>query len=666
MRRPFFALAVVAVLFASSRARAADPPAPDPAPAEDDPEKNTVVVTGTRTTENAKRSLVRVDVVQRDEATKRGATNVGEALSGEAGLQVNPSAYGAIGNPSAAQMSGLDRERILVLEDGERVVGDVGGAVDLSQISLAGVQRVELVRGPTSALYGTSALGGVINVVSGPPPFGLSERAQLEGRYRWGGQALGEISYRAGDAWVSGAASFYGAQRLELDPPDTAIPDLYRASATLRGGVDVTENVKLFGKIRYGREASLGLDSQAVPGLGTYLIDLPEVTDRLSILLRSDVALGPGHSLTVSAAKQWFWNETSNDRRDSPLDDVRDRFHTMQSIESTGAFFDGKIVSFVVGSRAEAESFHQDLARSTVANGQVQHIDLVEVEPTTLITGALYAQVRFDPIEELSLLVGGRLEASPRYGAAGAPRFAIAARPALGLTLRASVGRGYRAPTAKEIGFVFDHAALGYRVIGNPDLDPETSWGFTADAEYRFGEALTVKAGGFANWVSDLIDLRFKGKSTVAGVDDYTYLNVGKATTSGLDFSVLVRATPWLRVDAAYAYLFTRDEEALRPLPGRPPHTLACSFLADTPIGLSLYARARVVTDAYIEDTIRAPAFGTLDLRVAQRLWPRARAYAGVLNVLGAQKDPSRIGDQRPLEGRTFYLGIEADFPSEE
>src|SRR4029079_13163389 len=110
-----------------------------------------VVVTGTRTPENARRSPVRVDVVTRAEAERRGATNVGEALAGSLGTQVNPSAYGALGRPSAIQIGGLDLKRVLVLEDGERVVGDTGGAVDLAQIPLADVARIETVQGPSSA-----------------------------------------------------------------------------------------------------------------------------------------------------------------------------------------------------------------------------------------------------------------------------------------------------------------------------------------------------------------------------------------------------------------------------------------------------------------------------------------------------------------------------------
>lgn len=625
-----------------------------------------VVVTGTRGKENRSRAVVRVDVVTRDEAKRRGATNVGEAIAGEVGLEVNPSAYGSLGRPAAAQMGGLDRDRILVLEDGERVVGDLGGAIDLGKTSLAGVSRIELVQGPISALYGTSALGGVINVISGAPELeGWSGRLRVEGRHRWGGAALGEIAYREDGLWAAAESSFYGSTGVALVPPDTTIPDLYRVDVGARAGAEIGPH-EISARVRWAREAAMGLEAQEVPGLPPFLVDLPERTDRFSARVRERLVLGEGHELSLSASKQWFWNETARDRQESPLDEVRSRFHTMHALEATGSFFQGEIASFLLGARGEIESFDQSLTRSIFTNGSVRRDDLVEVEPTQLGAGATYAQVRVDPIPEMSLLGGARVEASPRYGAAVAPRLAVAVRPVEAVSIRLSGGRGYRAPSAKEIGFVFDHSVFGYRVIGNLDVSPEASWGLQGDVAWRVDSGLELRASGFANWVTELIDLRLAPTSSgQAGVDDYTYVNVGEARTSGANAGVKALAADWLRVEVGYGYLFTRDEVTQRPLPGRPPHTLLVSAYAETPIGLSFYSRFRAVLDAYLADDLRAPAFATLDVRVSQETWPGGSVYAGVLNLLGARKEANRPGDQRPVEGRTIYVGLEAALPAE-
>src|SRR4029079_17484951 len=140
--------------------------AADPPPAKDTRDGDVVVVTGTRTPERSQRATVKTDVITREEADRRGATNVAEALATQPGLVVNPGSYGFLGGVSALQIQGFDRDRVLILEDGERVVGDVGGAVDLSAMPTADIDRIEVVSGPTSALYGSAALGGVVNVIT--------------------------------------------------------------------------------------------------------------------------------------------------------------------------------------------------------------------------------------------------------------------------------------------------------------------------------------------------------------------------------------------------------------------------------------------------------------------------------------------------------------------
>jgi outer membrane cobalamin receptor len=180
--------AALTLLCSSSRAlRAADAPKSEEAGqgSEDDSSQDDealeVVISDGRRAENQNDTVGRVRVLTREEARRRGATNAGEALAGELDVEVNPSAYGSLGRPSAAQIGGLDRDRVLVMEDGERVVGDFGGAVDLAKVSLGGVSRIEIVSGPMSALYGTSAIGGVINVISAPPEIeGWSGRLQIE------------------------------------------------------------------------------------------------------------------------------------------------------------------------------------------------------------------------------------------------------------------------------------------------------------------------------------------------------------------------------------------------------------------------------------------------------------------------------------------------------
>ncbi|WP_438030801.1 TonB-dependent receptor plug domain-containing protein [Sorangium sp. So ce233] len=625
---------------------------------------------------------MRTRVVTREEAERRGATNVGEALDGELGVQVNPSAYGSLGNPSAIQIQGFDLDRVLVLEDGERVIGDAGGAIDLSSLPLSDVSRIELVTGPTSSLYGASAIGGVVNVLSAPPAHpGFSGRGRLEGRSRAGLLVQGSGAYRGERAWASADASFQREDSLSLleDSAATALPDRAQHLVGLRVGAALGRGIDVRLRARWIHDEQDGLEQLVRPGLRPYLFDLPEVTDRVTLHLTETIDLGGGSNLRLAAGRQWAFRTSGRDLRGSPLSELRERTGTLQSYEAITTLAHGQL-TWVVGGRAEVESLTQELRTTQVSTSGTSQSAFDEVPDTELGSASLYGQLAWKLSDRLTLMPGVRGEYWPRYGGVVAPRLALAYRPAPSLTLRVSGGQGFRPPSAKELGFSFDHSSLGYILEGNPDLAPETSWGVNGDVTWTPGEGLTLRGGAFANWVDDLIDvnprpIRSSGVDTSTdmnssgGVDTYTYMNIAKARTAGVELSATFQATSWLRAEAGYAYLWTRNDTAEpdQPLSGRPPHTAQAALRAGLPFRIELVTRLRTVTSAFIEEgQRRAPGFSTLDVRLARSLWPSSQAYIGARNLLGAQKDPDRLGDHRPLEGRTVYLGVVAELPWED
>lgn len=647
-------------------ARAADPPPRDPNLPSDP--ALTVVVTGTRTPESGSRATVRTDVITRGEAERRGATNVGEALRAQPGVQVNPSAYGHLGGVSAIQIQGFDRNRVLVLEDGERTIGDVGGAVDLAAIPLGDVARIEIVSGPVSSLYGASAIGGVVNVLTAPPEVeGASARAGVEGRSRLGVILRGSGAYRSEETWGAIDASFQRSDGVALadDQPDLALPEASRALLGLRAGTRLAGRVELSARVRWIHDETQGLESQRVPGLGVYLVDLPERTDRVALHLVETLDLGGGAAIRLSGSRQWALATTAKDRRDSSIDEARDREHGMHTFEALATLPQGSSRTFLAGARVEVERFEQHLTRTQPERGALVTTETVEVPSATLGSAALFGQLRWALGEGITILPGVRGEAHTRYGGVIAPRLAAAWSPSPEWQIRAAGGRGFRAPSAKELGYVFDHSFYGYRVQGNPDLAPETSWGVNGDVTVEPTRRLTVRAGAFANWVEELIDVDSSPAPGAGGIDEYTYRNVSRARTFGVELDAAWRVNSRLRVDAGYAYLWTRDDTHERPLEGRPPHTLTSSIQAKLPLELELTLRYRAVTDAFLDDDLRAPGFQSIDARLARALWPGSQIYTGVLNALGAQKDPARLGDQRPIEGRTIYLGAVAQLPWE-
>ena len=637
-------------------------PAPPAAPAEE------VVVTGTRTPESSQRATVRTDVVTREEAERRGARNVGEALAGEPSLQVNPQAYGYLGGPAGVQMQGLDGDRVLILEDGERVIGDVGGVIDLSELPLTDVERIEYVVGPTSSLYGTNALGGVVNIVTAPPRHeGPSGRARTEGRTTGDALAEAAAAYRRERSWVSLDGSFGYQRAHELGAgPELLVPSGTQTLVGLRAGTRFGRRVELRLKARFVHDRNDGVTTEDVPGLRTFVTDLPETNDRLNLRANETLALGRGSRVDFSFGQSWFRGHSERDRRESPVDELRRRQASLSSFESVATLADGDTRTWVFGVRTEAERFSETVERVVVVGSELESRTANEVNPTQLSSAAVFGQLGYRIIDPLTVMPGLRFEVHDRYGGVAAPRLAVAVQPHAALTLRVAGGRGFRAPSAKEYGFVFDHSVIGYRVLGNPDLVPETSWGVSGDVTYRPAPSFRVRVGAFGNWVKNLISFEPADMQTDPNVTDYEYVNVASARTFGGDATLRFDPIDGISANAGYAYLFTRDDTTGEPLPNRPPHTVTLSTNARLPAGFEATVRFRYVTSTFVDTGVETPSYGLFDARVGYAPAKWVQFYTGGLNLLDVTRDPALIGDARPTLGITLYIGVRGELSFDE
>ena len=626
-----------------------------------------VVVTGTRTPEQSQRATVKADVVTRAEAERRNATNVAEALATQPGVSVNPGAYGYLGTVSPIQMQGFDLGRVLILEDGEPVIGDVGGAIDLSRIPIADVERIEIVSGPTSALYGSSAIGGVVNIISAPPH---DEGASARGRAEYGTRrrVVSEASaaYRAPSAWAALDLSHTRQDGVALLPglPDLQIPESARSLVGLRVGTQLSRKIDVQLRARWLHQRFDGLQSDDVPGLGRYETDLPQTSDRFAVHFLETLRFGRGSSLRFSLVRQWVNDSTKREPRNSPLADEHHSTQALASFESTATLADGPR-TWVLGARFEAQRQSQELHQTERVNDTLLTTTTPEVVPQNLSNAAAYAQLSWKLGRYLTALPGARAEYHGRYGSVLAPRLALALRPHDGFTVRAAVGRGFRTPSAEELGFNFDHSVYGYRVIGNPRLTPERSWGFNADLAWAPLEALSLRGGAFLNLVTDQIDIDLAGGNRSGSVVSYTYVNYQQVRTAGASFGATVLASERVQLDATYDYLSTRDLTSHQPISGRPAHTLTASARFDLPWHLQLYSRAHFVSSAFVDTKTNSPGYETVDVRAARSLGSAVSAYLGVSNAFDVHQDPGRVGDLRPPTGRTLYAGVRGNWPEE-
>jgi outer membrane receptor for ferrienterochelin and colicins len=511
-----------------------------------------------------------------------------------------------------------------------------------------------------------------VNLITAPPLLeGPSGRGRAELRSGPGTILSMSGAYRRRRWWAGMDTNYTYQSSISRDAskPDTQIPTAERGMLGFRGGFPISDRIDVRLRARWFHDHAHGLQTKTFPSIATpFFYDLPEETNRWTLHAIVNADLGRGSSLRLTLGRQWYENETSTDLRNSPLDQIHNRHQRMQSGEATLTVADGPR-TWVAGARLEAESFRQELTQTNPAPmGMLATTTAPEQQPLTIASGAAYEQLgwKFGP---LTLMPGIRFEGNTKYGGHLAPRFAAALQIGKTITVRASVGHGYRAPSGKELGFIFDHSFYGYRVLGNPNLEPESSWGTNGDVTFTPARAFALRLGGFGNRIDQLIDIDLANGMQMGQVTTYAYKNFATATTIGLEARATFRPNERFRAEIGFDHLYTRTNDPVLgeiPLAGRPNNTVTCAVTWSLPWKLELYGRWRAVSDAYLTETLRAPGFTTVDVRVARGLWPKAQAYVGMLNGLDAHIDPTRPGDLRPPLGRVIYAGLRAEAPWEE
>ena len=196
-----------------------------------------IVVTGTRTNRLIKDSPVTTEVIHRDEIKNLGAENVGEVLEERAGITITQD--GVRGGLLSAQLQGLNDDHTLILIDGSPVIGRIAGQLDLSRISVQNIERIEIVKGAASSLYGSEAVGGVINIITREPEQSFDYFANANiGSYQSINAKL-DLSLGANNTSFLTTAEAHGADGYDLDP------------TTANTTADAFQNYSIFGKIRH-------------------------------------------------------------------------------------------------------------------------------------------------------------------------------------------------------------------------------------------------------------------------------------------------------------------------------------------------------------------------------------------------------------------------------
>ena len=527
---------------------------------------NDVVTTGTRSPHLLKNVPVETEVITQRDFQRTGAKSVDEALASSVGMNVTQAGLSG----SEATVRGIEGDRVLILVDGERAVGRVKGAIDLSQYALTNVEKIEVVKGTGSTLYGSEAIGGVINIITRKPN---SHELTGDLYFDYGSHISlnpsADFSFGRGRTTFNFGGRYYNTDGFDLDKstPHTNGQDaVKRLNLHAKAKTVLGDRWSMTSSARYMREKRDWIESEVVQlneiRDTTYTYNDEETNNRYEGSLSFDYLSGDRYSMKFRLFGTYY---------DHDFNKYGDGYW-IDTSETEDLYYDLTYTSnYVIGAGHVAtyglEYIYQDLNSDEL-------IDEKKADRSY----AGYLQYEHTPFKGLSFLPGLRYEHHSSFGDHLNPSFNAMWTVNDRLKLRGMVGRGFRAPSIKQQYFVFDHTAAGYIVYGGSvlgnDLEPETSINSSVSAEFSYGTIGLHRITYFYNHLEDLIEFVLLDFNDGYWRGRYVYDNVERAITQGVEWESRVRLSSAVDFQFSYNYLYSRDLGTGSKLVNRPDHTV--------------------------------------------------------------------------------------------
>ncbi|HKE18931.1 MAG TPA: TonB-dependent receptor [Kofleriaceae bacterium] len=616
--------------------------------APDGEQKGEVIVIDSRSEKPLGAAVGAVDVVDRQAIRARGSRTVADALRGRIGLEVVPALRG-----TAVRAQGLDPTYTLILIDGLPAIGRIDGALDVDRLPVDGVERIEIMKGPSSALYGSDALGGVINIVSrdADRPLTAEGNAVVGSRGRADANLTAAGRQRVG-AWRVATRAALGMRRSDGYDLDTSTPGTEGSEE--RSGDGALRLAATRGPWRiaaggdYLRQDLRGVDQAAggavfdrrtlsENGAGTAQVSYQRESTRLSASLRHSV----------------FHDQFLLDQQGSgELDEYELTDERLTSAAMLATSLLGRDHLATAGADGSAEGLS---AARLEHDGSRERLG-VYAQDEWMVVGR----------PQVILVPGVRLDLDTQFGAHATPKLNARWDVSDRVVARASAGLGYRAPDFRQLQLRFDNPGVGYRVEGNPDLEPETSVGETLSVDVEPIDSLSLAAQGYWNEIDNLIVIEPVDPDMPTDVMLYSYSNVGSARTRGVELQARAQLGRLLSATVGYTLADTLDREADHELPDRARHRGSFELRAQPIDRVTVAAHGELVGRRFFYSD--ADGDGVDEPQVAGRYaWIGARAEIAIgdnLSLYAGADNLTDAGDSKylPVAPRAFYAGLRGHY----
>jgi len=586
---------------------------------------------------------VSVALISGDEVERRDVTSLHEALPFAQGVTFNAGQMDIRGSSGIARGVG---SRVLMLLDGHRVLAGVGSSIDFAILPLLDVERIEIVKGPHSTLFGTNAMGGVVNVITRPPIGG--NQTIVRGYY--------------GIFDTPGNLNFT-EERLNMQ-------GLQLQHTRRIGGADAT----LF----IGREGSDGFrqnnDLQRWSFRAKTVFGAESLTPwEVFVNWKRDDAeefftwLSPDRPLEVAPEQLGDWKRDSDlvvgmtaTPVATPVMKIQLR-PQIQHVRGNNYFHDNRDFhrSTRYGTDLQISRF-TDGRHSVTTGAEAAYTrfssDFLSPDPTVTDLAA-FIQDEIEFSERVRATTGVRVDlhnaSSVEDDLALNPKVGVVFEPSDRLSLRTSISRGYRAPSVSEQ--YTSTTVFGFRVVPNLELRGESAWAGEVGATLSPSTRLWFDAGLFWSEYEGLIEV----SGAPGQVLTFQFRNVAEARVRGLDAGAQFVLVPErLNLRATYLLLDSQDRNTGRPLPYRSTHNLTTTLAWADRVGLDVRYRSR--WDQVLVYPLDERGDITLvDLRMGTTI-KDMHVQAKVSNLL--QAEYVDVQERNPGASRSFRLTVTSRF----
>lgn len=656
---------------------------------------NEVFVTATRTQRKLVNVAVPASIITQKTIQQAGSLRLNDILTEQAGL------FLTAGFGTGVQMQGLNPDYTLILLNGEPLIGRNAGVLDLNRITVGNIKKIEIIKGPSSSLYGSEAMAGVINIITHTPT-----KSSLQASFRYG-------TYNTTDANINASTNLgklkfnyftnsYSSNGFSIRPfsIERTVAPLWRLTNQLQLNYPISNKTQVSLMVRHNYQDINNKIAVTNTG-GTVISDGQEVQKDINITSTITHQFKPSFQTAVRTyfsnfnALQTLKTNTASNYRDYfnqhfvRIENQTD-YEISNKLQVTGGA--GLVVEQVNSSRYDDEKNNK---RNQVYYG--------------------FGQVEYKATQKLTTIIGLRYDKNTVFSSAFSPKLAMNYMANNKWIFNFSVGRGFKAPDFRQLYLSFTNTAAGsYSVFGVEEakeqiallqsqgriasvendfyklgnLKPEYSTGLNAGFTFIPNKKLQLQTNFFRNDIENMIDTRLVAYYN-SGAQIFSYLNINKAFTQGVEINSTYKISTKLTLSSGYQFLMTADKQQVENikkglvftkdgngfarlmqrseyvgLPNRSGHMANLKLLYEHK---NLFANARAIyrskwavsdkdgNGLYNTNDEFASGFIQLNLSIGYQFKKFVSLQAGTDN-LGNYTDPMNLPN---LPGRTFYITVQ-------